>query len=103
VADVLAARRDSVVAVSPIVAGAALKGPADRMLRELGGEASVVEVARRYAAVAGVLVVDEADAGHAAAVEAQGIRCLATPTVMRTPAIAAALAGTVLDAVLGTA
>ena len=57
----LAARRDTVVAVSPIVGGAALKGPADRMLRELGGEASVVEVARRYRDVAGTLVIDDAD------------------------------------------
>ena len=48
VREVLEGRRASVVAVSPIIAGAALKGPADRMLRELGGEASVVEVARRY-------------------------------------------------------
>jgi hypothetical protein len=73
------------------------------MLRELGGEASVVEVARRYAAFAGVLVVDEADTGHAQAVEAVGVRCVATPSVMRTPEIAAALANAVLDAVLGGA
>jgi len=44
----LAARRSSVVAVSPIVGGAALKGPADRMMVELGHEASVVGVARLY-------------------------------------------------------
>jgi coenzyme F420-0:L-glutamate ligase/coenzyme F420-1:gamma-L-glutamate ligase len=42
-------RRDTVVAVSPIVAGAALKGPADRLLRELGHEASALGVARLYA------------------------------------------------------
>ena len=60
-ATALAARRDSVVAVSPIIAGAALKGPADRMLRELGGEASVVGVARRYRDVAGTLVIDAVD------------------------------------------
>ena len=46
VREAIAARRDDTVAVSPIVAGAALKGPAARMLTELGGEASVVEVAR---------------------------------------------------------
>ena len=46
VEDALRARRDDVVAVSPIVAGAALKGPADRLMRELGTEASVVGVAR---------------------------------------------------------
>src|SRR3546814_19904857 len=46
VRDAVVARRGDVVAVSPIIAGAALKGPADRLLRELGHEASVVGVAR---------------------------------------------------------
>ena len=45
----LTARRDDVIAVSPIVAGAALKGPADRLMAELGTEPSVVGVARLYA------------------------------------------------------
>ena len=88
----LRARRDDVVAVSPIVAGAALKGPADRMLTELGHEASVVGVARLYAPLAGTLVVDEADAGRAGEVEAAGMRCVVAPTVMHGPAEAAALA-----------
>ncbi len=88
-----------VVAVSPIVAGAALKGPADRMLVELGHEASVVGVARLYAPFAGTLVIDEADADRADAVEAEGLRCVVTPTVMRTPETAAALARTTLAAV----
>jgi LPPG:FO 2-phospho-L-lactate transferase len=88
----LEARRERVVAVSPIVAGAALKGPADRLLEELGEEASVVGVARRYAPFAGTLVVDEADADRAAAVEAEGVRCVVAPTIMKGPAEAAALA-----------
>lgn len=92
------ARRDDVVAISPIIAGAALKGPADRLLTELGHEASVVGVARLYAGLAGTLVVDEADAGLAAAVEAEGLRCVVAPTIMRGPAEAAALARTVLAA-----
>ncbi|HWC40151.1 MAG TPA: 2-phospho-L-lactate transferase, partial [Acidimicrobiales bacterium] len=50
--ETIACRRDDTVAVSPIVAGAALKGPADRLLRELGHEASVVGVARLYARLA---------------------------------------------------
>jgi len=97
--EAVAARRDHVVAVSPIVAGAALKGPADRMLVELGLEASVVGVARLYAPFAGTLVIDEADADRVAEVEAEGIRCVVTPTVMRTPETAAALARTTLAAV----
>jgi LPPG:FO 2-phospho-L-lactate transferase len=98
VEDALSARRPDVVAVSPIVAGAALKGPADRMLRELGTEASVVGVARLYASWVGTLVVDEADAAHAAAVEAEGVRCVVAPTVMSSPERAADLAKVVLDA-----
>jgi LPPG:FO 2-phospho-L-lactate transferase len=91
-------RRDDVVAVSPIVAGAALKGPADRLLRELGHESSVVGVARLYAPVAATLVIDEADAGHADAVEAEGLRCVVAPTIMRGPEEAAALGAVVLAA-----
>jgi LPPG:FO 2-phospho-L-lactate transferase len=97
--DAVAARRDQVVAVSPIVAGAALKGPAARLLVELGHEASVVGVARLYAPLCATLVVDEADADLAPAVEAEGIRCVVTPTIMRDAATATALARTVLGAV----
>jgi LPPG:FO 2-phospho-L-lactate transferase len=78
--------------VSPIIAGAALKGPADRLLDELGEEPSVVGVARRYAPFVGTLVVDEADADRAAAVEAEGVRCVVAPTIMSGPAESAALA-----------
>lgn len=90
--DLLAARRESVVAVSPIVGGAALKGPAGRMLSELGEEASVAGVARLYAPIAGTLVIDPVDADLAGAVEAAGVRCLVTPSVMSSPAVAAELA-----------
>ena len=76
VREALVARRDQVVAVSPIVAGAALKGPADRLMAELGTEPSVVGVARLYAPWVGTLVIDVADAAHAAAVEAEGVRCI---------------------------
>ena len=89
----LAARRDSVVAVSPIVGGAALKGPADRMLTELGHEASVVGVARLYAPVAATLVIDPVDADLAAAVEAEGMRAVVAPSVMSSPEVGAELAG----------
>ncbi|MHB8467792.1 MAG: 2-phospho-L-lactate transferase [Acidimicrobiales bacterium] len=95
----LVARRERVVAVSPIVAGAALKGPADRLLVELGHEASVVGVARLYAPIAGTLVVDTADAALADQVRGAGMSCVVTPTVMSEPAIAARLATTVLAAV----
>jgi LPPG:FO 2-phospho-L-lactate transferase len=95
----LGARRSSVVAVSPIVGGAALKGPADRMLAELGFEPSVVGIARLYAPIADTLVVDPVDARLAADVEAAGMRCVVTPSVMSTPEIAASLARACLGAI----
>jgi len=99
VAEALRQRRSRVIAVSPIVAGAALKGPADRLMTELGHQASVVGVARLYAEVAGTLVIDDADAALADDVEASGIRCIVVPTVMRSVDDAEQLSSTVLDAV----
>lgn len=96
VRDALEARRDRVVAVSPIVDGAALKGPADRLLAELGHEASVVGVARWCASFASRLVIDEADAHLAAAVAETGVVPQVTQTVMSTPERAGALARVVL-------
>ena len=96
--DRLAARRRSVVAVSPIVGGAALKGPADRMLVELGHDASVVGVARLYCGIAGTLVIDPADAHLRDEVEATGMRCVVQPSIMSDPVVGAALANAVLGA-----
>jgi len=96
--DAVVARRADTVAVSPIIAGAALKGPADRLLRELGHESTVVGVARLYAPLAATLVVDEADADQIDAVEAEGIRCVVAPTIMRDATAAAALGEVVLAA-----
>lgn len=97
--EALRRNRRRIVAISPIVAGAALKGPADRMLRELGHEASVVGVARLYAGIASTLVIDESDAALVGAVTATGMDCLATPTVMSDMETTTRLAATVLDAV----
>ncbi len=98
VRDALVARRDDVVAVSPIIAGSALKGPADRLLAELGHESSAVGVARLYADWVGTIVIDDADAHLAGAVEAEGIRCVVAPTVMSDRRRSASLALAVLDA-----
>ncbi|MFM7686332.1 MAG: 2-phospho-L-lactate transferase [Actinomycetota bacterium] len=94
----LAERRNSVVAVSPIVGGAALKGPADRMLVELGYEPSVVGVARLYAPIASTLVIDPVDAHLADAVRSEGMDVLVTPSIMSTPAVAHELARRTLAA-----
>jgi LPPG:FO 2-phospho-L-lactate transferase len=97
--ELLGDRRDSVVAVSPIVGGAALKGPADRMLRELGMEPSVVGVARLYAPIAAALVVDPVDAHLKNRVEAAGMRCIVEPSVMSDLERARALAMACIAAV----
>jgi LPPG:FO 2-phospho-L-lactate transferase len=94
----LAKRRQSVVAVSPIVGGVALKGPADRLLVELGGAASAAGVARELSGVAGTLVIDRIDAGLVGEVEAAGVRAVVTETVMSSPEVAAELARLVLGA-----
>jgi LPPG:FO 2-phospho-L-lactate transferase len=94
----LAGRRESVVAVSPIVGGAALKGPADHMLSELGHEPTVVGVARLYAPIAATLAIDPVDAHLAGEVERAGMRALVTPTVMSEPGVGRSLADAVLAA-----
>src|SRR5690606_35373978 len=101
VREALQGARDRTVAISPIIGGAALKGPADRLLTELGHESSVVGVARWYAPFASTLVIDEVDAELAAAVEAEGVRCVVTSTIMRDREAAAALATVCVDSVGG--
>lgn len=100
--DLLRRRRHRTVAISPIVGGAALKGPADRMLTELGHDATVVGVARLYAPIASALVIDPADAALADAVEAEGIRCVVQPSIMSDPGVARDLALATLAAVDGS-
>jgi LPPG:FO 2-phospho-L-lactate transferase len=92
IAEALRSRRESVVAVSPIVAGAALKGPADHLMAELGHEPSVVGVARIYADFASNLLIDDADAARAGDVESAGMRCVVTATVMSDHNLAVELA-----------
>lgn len=92
VRDAIEARRDRVVAVSPIIGGKALKGPADRLLVELGREASVVGVARWYRDLISTLIIDEVDADQAEAVAATGVTPVVTATIMSTPDITDALA-----------
>lgn len=90
----VSARRARNVAVSPIVGGRALKGPADKMMRELGEQPTVVGVARRYRGLAATLVIDEVDAKFISDIEALGMAAIAMPTVMAQPGVACALAKT---------
>jgi LPPG:FO 2-phospho-L-lactate transferase len=86
----------SVVAVSGIIGGKAVKGPADRMLRSLGHEVSALGVARQYTGVADVFVIDQVDEALAPAVEALGLRVVVTDTLMTDDAARERLARTVL-------
>jgi LPPG:FO 2-phospho-L-lactate transferase len=97
VSEAVCGRRDHTVAISPIIGGRALKGPAAELLAGLGTESSVVGIAQWYAAEAATLVIDEVDADYASAVEAEGLRCVVAPTVMHDAAAAAALASVVLE------
>jgi LPPG:FO 2-phospho-L-lactate transferase len=97
--EILATRRDRVVAVSPIVGGAPVKGPADRLMAPLGIDVSCVGVARTYADVCSSLVIDAIDRERAAEVEQAGVHAVVTDTMMRSPEVAAALAAETLAAV----
>lgn len=80
---VLAGGRVPVIAVSPIVAGKAIKGPAAKVFEELGLEPSAVGVARYYQGLVDVLVIDNADRQLAPAIRALGMRACITDTIMR--------------------
>jgi len=87
-----------VAAISGIVGGRALKGPADRILTSLGHEPSALGVARLYADVADLFVIDEVDAAFAPRIRELGLEVLVTDTIMADDAGRARLAGTVLEA-----
>jgi LPPG:FO 2-phospho-L-lactate transferase len=97
--EAVAAAPGTRVAVSPIVAGRALKGPTDRMLASLGHEVSAVGVARLYTGLVDQFVLDEADAELAPAIEQLGMTPLTSRTVMQTDADRADLARFLLEAV----
>jgi LPPG:FO 2-phospho-L-lactate transferase len=85
------------VALSPIVGGRALKGPADRMLSSLGHEVSATGVARMYAGLVDGMVIDRTDEGERAGIETLGMRVLVTQSVMRNAEDRARLASEMLE------
>ena len=87
-----------VIAVSPIVGGRALKGPADRMLVSLGHEASAAGVARLYAGLVDAFILDTVDAALADEVASLGIRPVVAGSIMTDDASRVRLAGVVLEA-----
>jgi LPPG:FO 2-phospho-L-lactate transferase len=105
IAAALADARDRavpIIAVSGIIGGKALKGPADRMLASLGHESSALGVARLYAGVATVFVVDATDAESASAIGEVGLRPVVADTIMTDDAARTRVAGEVLQAAART-
>ena len=92
-------RRERVVAVSPLIGGRAVKGPAEAMFQSLAGGTGAAQVTDCYKGLIGALVVDEADADDAAAVAERGVRPLVTRTLMSEPDARAELVETVLGLV----
>jgi LPPG:FO 2-phospho-L-lactate transferase len=101
IADALSRAAAPVVAVSPIVGGLALRGPADQLFQTLGGEASALGVARhyqeRYPGLIDALVIDVVDAAASGAIAEAGLEVLVTGTVMQDHADREHLATTILD------
>jgi LPPG:FO 2-phospho-L-lactate transferase len=87
----------SVIAVSPIIRGSALKGPADRLLTSLGFRSTASGVADLYRDFCNVFVVDTTDNSEIEKVEATGMACVAADSIMRDEAASVALATTLLD------
>ncbi len=85
------------VAVSPIVGGQAIKGPAAKMLAELNLEVSAASVATHYAGLLSGFVIDEADSALRSSISTDELSVLVTPTIMHTEADRARLARDVLD------
>jgi LPPG:FO 2-phospho-L-lactate transferase len=99
VRDVLRSRRARVVGVSPIIRGATVKGPADRLMAAAGIEVSCAGVASIYADICATLMVDESDADRVPDVERHGVRAAVAPILMRDADGAAALARRALELV----
>jgi LPPG:FO 2-phospho-L-lactate transferase len=80
----LRAHKEKVFAVCPIVAGKSLKGPSDKMLSQLGHEATALGVAKLYADFTATFIIDPADKPQAPAIAALGMKVVILPTVMKT-------------------
>jgi LPPG:FO 2-phospho-L-lactate transferase len=99
VREALTRHRAKVVGVSPIVGGAPVRGPADRLMAALDIPVTCVGVAESYRDFCAAFVIDDIDASYAAAIEAIGPRCTVANTMMVDEHVAAALAKTTLEAV----
>jgi LPPG:FO 2-phospho-L-lactate transferase len=103
VAERIASSSEPVVAVSPLIGGRALKGPADKIFLELGREPTALGIARYYRDLIDGIVIDTVDADLKQPIEALGLRVMIDDTVMKSRADQARLARTVVDFALNIA
>jgi LPPG:FO 2-phospho-L-lactate transferase len=96
--ELLAETKAPVVAISPIVGGASLKGPTDRMLADLGKEVSALQVARLYKGFVNVFILDRQDVAEKSGIEDLGMTVVVTNTIMSGAAEKLALAQAALEA-----
>ena len=99
VREALKSIRQRVVAITPIVGGKSVRGPADAMMRGLGHEVSPLGVARLYQDFTGVFILDQLDSRYVDSIQQLGIQAVTADTIMSTPAKAARLADVVLSAI----
>ena len=85
------------VAVSPIVGGSALRGPAAKMMGELGDDASCAGVARQYMGITDAFLIDHQDSGLVPEIEGMGIQAVPASIIMETEADKVALAEIIMD------
>lgn len=98
IAELLGRRRASVAAISPIIGGRALKGPADRLLLELGHRSSASGVAKMLSRFTSTMIIDDLDRDEATSIEELNMACVVTNTLMTDPDVSQALARTVCEA-----
>ena len=95
--DALRKRREDVIAISGIINGKALKGPADRLLKELGFETSATAVAEIYKDIVRTFVIDDLDKSESKRIQELKLSCIITDTVMANSAKAAGLCRTIFS------
>jgi len=99
VRDAMMGNSAPVIAVSPIIAGTVVKGPAAKMMAELDIPPSALEIARYYGSLLDVIVIDKADAKYEEAINELGIATLLAPIMMNTAEEKVQLADAILNLV----
>jgi LPPG:FO 2-phospho-L-lactate transferase len=94
----LASIKNRVAAITPLVGGKTIKGPADKMMRGLGHEVSPLGWAKLYRDCVGTMIIDQVDRDYLEPIREAGFKAVATDTIMTDPSRAAALADVVLNA-----